>query len=93
MGAYHFTLDFRNSMVPSVKSLSQKSKIFASSLSQGSLWVRYRYRAGQGSNESQKVAVRIVSGGTPQYLPPGGRCLGAQPQDGGSHRAHSQFQG
>ena len=25
------------------------------------------------------------------YLPPGGRWLGAQPQDGGSHRAHSQF--
>ena len=37
MGAYHFTLDFRNSMVPSVESLRQKSKIFASSLSQGSL--------------------------------------------------------
>ena len=107
MGAYHFTLDFRNSMVPSVESLRQKSKIFASSLSQGSLgcsadtgrvrevtirrkppcalsaatrrsflsqgslWVRYRYRAGQGSNESQKVAVRIVSGDSPQ-LPPGG---------------------
>ena len=31
------TLDFRNSMVPSVESLRQKSKIFASSLSQGSL--------------------------------------------------------
>ena len=71
MGAYHFTLDFRNSMVPSVESLRQKSKIFASSLSQRSLWVRYRYRAGQGSNESQKVAVRIVSGDSPQ-LPPGG---------------------
>ena len=25
------------------------------------------------------------------YLPPGGRCLGAQPQDGGSQRVHSQF--
>ena len=37
----------------------------ASSLWQGSLWVRYRYRAGQGSNEQQKSIVRIDSGGTP----------------------------
>ena len=26
-----------------------------------------------------------------KYLPPGGRWLGAQPQDGGSHRAHRRF--
>ena len=37
----------------------------ASSLWQGSLWVRYRHRAGQGSNESQKVAVRICPRGHP----------------------------
>ena len=52
-----------------------------------------RYRAGQGSNELQKATVRIDSGGTPQYLPPGGRWLGAQPQDGGSQRVQHQFGG
>ena len=34
-------------------------------------WVQCRYRAGQGSNDTLKAAVRIDSGGTPQ-LPPGG---------------------
>ena len=31
-------------------------------------WVQCRYRAGQGSNDTLKAAVRIDSGGTPQYL-------------------------
>ena len=43
-----------------------KIKDFCQLPQAGSLWVRYRYRAGQGSNESQKVAVRIVSGDSPQ---------------------------
>ena len=37
----------------------------ASSLWQGSLWAHYRYRAGQGSDDTQKAIVRIDSGGTP----------------------------
>ena len=32
--------------------------------------------------------VSLPCGGLRLYLPPGGRWLGAQPQDGGSHRAH-----
>ena len=34
--------------------------------------MRYRHRAGQGSNESQKVAVRIVSGSHQELLKKGG---------------------
>ena len=60
---FHIGLYFRK--VPAVESLRQKSKIFASSLWQGSLWLHCRYRAGQGSNDSQKAAVGIDSGGTP----------------------------
>ena len=47
------------------ESLSQKSEIFASSLWQGSLCGQCRYRAGQGSDDTQKATVRIDSGGTP----------------------------
>ena len=45
---------------------------------QGSLWAHYRYRAGQGSDDTQKAIVRIDSGGTPPLArepflcPPGG---------------------
>ena len=34
---------------------------------QGSLWAHYRYRAGQGSDDTQKTIVRNDSGGTPPF--------------------------